>query len=172
MLNSIDFYKGILLRVIPVRIIVPCCDSDLGGLINRLEHDSVLTIEWFESSYMKLNDDKCHFLLSGCKHEMMLAKIGQSRIWESEKQKLLGVTIDKHLKFEEHIVKQCKKAGQKLSALARVCIILNQERQRTLMKAFIESQFGYCPLFWMLCRRNLKSVNYIPCVKSRSKKES
>ena len=55
---------------------------------------------------------------------------------------MLGVTIDKHLKFEEHIVKQRKKAGQKLSALARVRNILNQERRRTLMKAFIESQFG------------------------------
>ena len=34
---------------------------------------------------------------------MMFAKIGKSRIWESEKQKLLVVTIDKHLKFEEHM---------------------------------------------------------------------
>ena len=93
---------------------------------------------------------------------MMFAKIGQSRIWESEKQKLLGVTIDKHLKFEEHIVKQCKKAGQKLSALARVCNILNQERRRTLMKAFIESQFGYCPLIWMFCGRNLNNrINHL-----------
>ena len=77
---------------------------------------------------------------------MMFANIEQSRIWESEKQKLLGVTFDKHLKFEEHMVKQCKKAGQKPSALARVCNILNQKRRKTLMKAFIESQFGYCTL--------------------------
>ena len=87
----------------------------------------MLAIEWFESNYMKLNEDEYQFLLSGYKHEMMLTKVGQSRIWESEKQKLLDVTIDKHLKFEEHIVKQCKKARQKLSALARVCNILNQE---------------------------------------------
>ena len=102
----------------------------------------MLAIEWFENKFMKLNEDKCPILLSGYKHEIMFANIGKSRIWESEKQKLLGVTIDKHLKFEEHIVKQCKKAGQKHSALARVCNILNQERRRTLMKAFIESQFG------------------------------
>ena len=76
----------------------------------------------------------------------MFANIEQSRIWESEKQKLLGVTFDKHLKFEEHMVKQCKKAAQKPSALARVCNILNQKRRKTLMKAFIESQFGYCTL--------------------------
>ena len=83
-------------------------------------------IEWFENNYMKLNEDKCHFLLSGYRHEMMFANTGQSRIWESEKQKLVGVTTNKHLKFKNHIVEQCKKAGQELSALARVCNDLNQ----------------------------------------------
>ena len=80
------------------------CDSDICDLIKRLEHDSSLAIEWFESNYMKLNEDKCHFIISGYKHEMF-AKIGESRIWK----KLLGVTIDKNLKFKEHILNQYKK---------------------------------------------------------------
>ena len=79
---------------------------------------------------------------------------------------VLGVTINKHLKFEEYIVKQCKKAGQKLSVLARVCNILNQECRRTLMKAFVEPQFGYCPLIWMFCGRNLN--NWISHLNERS----
>ena len=70
---------------------------------------------------------------------------------------MLGVNIKKHLKFEEHIVKQCKKTGQNVSTLARVCNILNEEGQRTLMKAFKDSQFGYYPLIWMFCRRNLNN---------------
>ena len=75
---------------------------------------------------------------------------------------MLGVTIDKHLKFKEHIVKQCKNAGQKLSALARVYNNLNQECRRTLMKAFIESQFGHCPLIWMFCGENLNNrINHL-----------
>ena len=73
---------------------------------------------------------------------------------------MLGVTIDKHLKTEKHIGKQYKKAGQKLSVLARVCNILYQERRRTLMKAFKESQFGRCPLIWMFCGRNLNNRIY------------
>ena len=32
---------------------VYACDSDLESLIKRLEHDSMLAIEWFESSYLK-----------------------------------------------------------------------------------------------------------------------
>ena len=37
------------------------CDRDVNSLINRLEHDSYLAIEWFENNSMKLNQDKCHF---------------------------------------------------------------------------------------------------------------
>ena len=33
------------------------CDSGFHNLILRLEHDSVLVIEWFECNYMKLNQD-------------------------------------------------------------------------------------------------------------------
>ena len=71
------------------------CDSDLEILIQRLEHDSVLAIEWFEGNYMKLNNDKCHVFLSGYKHEVMWANIGQSQIWGSKEQKRLGDVIDK-----------------------------------------------------------------------------
>lgn len=42
---------------------------------------------------MKLNKDNCHFLLPGYKHEIMFVVIEESRLSESEKQKLLGVTI-------------------------------------------------------------------------------
>ena len=122
------------------------CDSDLESLIQRLEHDSMLATEWFESTYMKLNNDKCHLLLSGYKHEVMWANIVQSQIWESKEQKLLGVIIDRDMKFNEYILIQCKKAGRKLCALGRVYKYLNIERRMFLMKAFIESQFAYCPL--------------------------
>ena len=60
------------------------CDSGLESLIQRLEHDSMLSTEWFESNYMKLNGDKCHLLLYGYKHEVMWENIGQSQIWESK----------------------------------------------------------------------------------------
>ena len=138
------------------------CDMDLENLVRRLEHDSMLAIEWFESNYMKLNQDKCHFLLSGHKHEMIWANIGQTKIWESRKQKLLGIIIDRNLRFDEYVLNQCKKAGRKLSALTRICKFMSLERRRTLMKSFIESQFGYCPLIWMFCgRKSNNRINHL-----------
>ena len=31
------------------------CEKDLNSLISRLEHDSLLAIQWFENNYMRLN---------------------------------------------------------------------------------------------------------------------
>ena len=50
------------------------------ALINRLEHDSLLAIEWFENDHMKLNQENCHLLVSGHKHENIWAKVGQTKI--------------------------------------------------------------------------------------------
>ena len=115
---------------------------------------------------MKLNQDKCHFLLSGRKHVMIWANIGQTKIWESRKQKLLGIIVDRNLLFDEYVLNQCKKAGRKLSASTRICKFMSFERRRTLMKSFIESQFGYCPLVWMFCGR--KSNNRIKHLHERA----
>ena len=49
----------------------------------------MIAIEWFESNYMKLNQDKRHLLVSGYKHENISAQIDEVQIWESSKQKLL-----------------------------------------------------------------------------------
>ena len=48
---------------------------------------------------MKLNQDKCHLLISGYKHENIWAQIGAAKIWESSKQKLFGVVTDRDLSF-------------------------------------------------------------------------
>ena len=53
------------------------------------------TVEWFENNFMKLNQDKRHLLVSGHKHEAVWAKIGETKIRESNKQKLLGVVVDR-----------------------------------------------------------------------------
>ena len=58
----------------------------------------------FESNYMKVNGDKCHLLLSGYKYEVMWANTGQSQIWESKEQKLLGIIIVRVMKFDEYIL--------------------------------------------------------------------
>ena len=55
------------------------CDSSLENLLNRLEHDANLAVEWFDCNYMKLNEDQSHLIISGHKSEAMFTKIGQTK---------------------------------------------------------------------------------------------
>ena len=51
------------------------CDMDLKTVLSKLEHDSLLAIEWFEANYMKLNTGKCHLLVAGHKYEWFGRKL-------------------------------------------------------------------------------------------------
>ena len=78
-------------------------------------------------------------------------KIDNYEIHNNKHKKLLGVTIDNKMKFEEHVSSLCTKASQKLHALSRVSAFMNVKQRRIIMKSFINSQFGYSGLqfcFW------------------------
>ena len=131
------------------------CDQDLESVLQRLEHDSLLAVEWFENNHRKLNGDKCHLLISGFKHQAHWVKVGNSITWESSEEKLLGVNIDKDLKFNVHVSNICMKANRKLTALGRISKLIPLNKRRVLFKAFIDSQFAYCSLAWIFHDRGL-----------------
>ena len=53
---------------------------------------------------------------------------------EEDKVKLLGVTIDIQLEFDDHIKSMCKEAGKKISALSRIAPYLNEDKRKLLYK--------------------------------------
>ena len=85
----------------------------------------------------------------------MWAKLDRDIVQESNYVKLLGITLDNNLKFDKHAPNICSKANRKLSALTRVVKFLPFKKRRILIKAFIESQFKYCPLVWMFHVRQI-----------------
>ena len=125
------------------------CDISPDELLIHVEHDFALPVCWFESNYMKLNTDKCHLIISGNKHESLWANVGNDRIWELKYVKLLGINVDRSLKFGFHVLKVCSKANRKSTILSRMLKFLTFKKRRVLFKAYFESQFKYCPLVWM-----------------------
>ena len=73
----------------------------------------------------------------------------------SARETLRGILIDSELSFDQHVSSICSKASKKLHALGRIASFMSFEKRRTLMKAFIESQFNYCPLIWMFHFRTM-----------------
>ena len=67
---------------------------------------------------MRVNAGKSHLLLSS--NSRATAAIDNSYTESEDEQVLLCITIDSNLTFENHINSICKKASQKLNALARI----------------------------------------------------
>ena len=65
-----------------------------------------------------------------------------------------AILIDHKLTFENHLI-IIQKVIQKLHALARISNYIPQKKFRIIMKAFVSSQFAYCPLISMLHSRQI-----------------
>ena len=129
-------------------------NKTVEALIEKLTEDVTVLNIWFENNYMKSNDDKCKLITT---KENTSVKIGNDIIKSSNSVKLLGITIDNKLNFKEHLTNIRKKVSNKLHGLARVSHYTSTHKLRIMMKAFIESQFQYCPLVWMFHSRTLNN---------------
>ena len=118
--------------------------SNLDAVINKLKQSTKNLFQWFTNNNMKANADKCQLLVTG--NYEVSANINKFEIESSKKAKLLGISIDTRFSFEHHITSLCKKATQKLHALARKAYYMDFEKRRSLIKAFVISQFNYSPL--------------------------
>ena len=53
-------------------------------------------------------------------------------------EKLLGITFDSELKFEDHISEICNRATKKVNALHRIANHMSLDKRKMLLKAFYQ----------------------------------
>ena len=122
-------------------------------VLEKLESSTHDLFRWFKENHTKANSDKCHLLLTT--NALTSVNINGFQITKSTEEKLLGIKFGSKLSFENHVSSLCKKASQKLHALTRIVNYMNLYKREALMKAFVISQFNYCPLVWMFHGRKL-----------------
>ena len=91
-------------------------------------------------NYLKPNPDKWHLLLSEVGNEFNIT-IGDVCVSNSSCEKILGVCFDNKLNFNTHVTKLCKKASQKLHALARVSNLMSFRQRQIIMNASFHLNF-------------------------------
>ena len=107
---------------------------------------------------MVLNPGKCHHLVLGNRSNSDTINLNRTKLASSSCEKLRGILIDRYLSFDKHIKSLCRKAGQKLDALARISNYLTHDQERLLLNSIIKCQFSYCPLIWMFRSRSLNNL--------------
>ena len=73
-------------------------------------------------------------------------RVGEPLIKNSACEKLLGVKIYSKLNFDTHVKGFCKKANNRLRALARATPYMSLEKKKLPMNYFFNAQFNCCSL--------------------------
>ena len=89
---------------------------------------------------MILNSDKCYFLTLGFQDVRPNFSYDNVTI-KNVSEKIVCITIDKKLTFKSHLKNICKKANQKLNALARITKFTSPFERKTLLNSFKSLNF-------------------------------
>ena len=122
-------------------------------VLSQPEKDTSTVFTWFQNNYLKASSGKSHLLTTSDNDQHI--NVGWSQLSSSKYEELLGVFIDHKLTSEIHLLNIVQNINQKLHALAKISKYMPQKKLRIIMKAFVSSQFAYCPLIWMFYSRQI-----------------
>lgn len=82
-------------------------------------------------------------------------RIDGSQLDVSESYEYLGLTLDSHLTFEQHIGKLIAACNHKLFTLAKIRKYLDERSATNIYKALIMSKLSYCCIFYGDARKTV-----------------
>ena len=123
----------------------------VSKLIDTLESESNIAIDWFTKNEMIINTDKFQTIILDRKKSNLKnirLTIDNQTIKSVPLAELLGIHLDDKLNFNLHISNICRSSANQLNALIRLKSYLNFHAKRVLINSYIISNFHYCPLVW------------------------
>ena len=143
--------------------------NTISDLINKLESDSNIAIEWFKMNKMIVNRHKFQAIVLNKKRSNLTNtnfQVDNQVIKSVSSVELLDIQIDDKLNFNLHISKICKSAANQLNALIRLNQFLSFHAKEVLINSYIISNFNHYPLVWMFS--STQSLNKIENLQKRA----
>ena len=75
-------------------------EKNIASLLNTLEDETSIVLNWFHMNDKKSNDDKCKLILAN--HEYVSLTLGNESIKASSSNELLDIKLDTNLNYNEH----------------------------------------------------------------------
>ena len=119
-------------------------------------------LSWFRYKSLKANSGKFQFIILGpYDDKCFIFNENAMKIRNTTEVELFGLSIDHKLKCDAHMYKLCKTARFKLQALRRIRNILALEQAKLFINSFVNSQFGYAPIWRFTNKSSILKVNKI-----------
>ena len=109
-----------------------------------LEKACNTSINWFTCNHMQANPNKFQSMLMSRKNCNFELCVDQKIITVNDCSRLLGVHIDKDLKFSQQVRHVTVKSSRQVNALGRLRNLLCTESKLKIVNAFIMPNFKYC----------------------------
>ena len=111
-----------------------------------------IAVRWFDKNQTTANPDKFQsIILSRHRVDQFDIDLDGHVISRGNTLKMLGVTLDDKLNFNEHVRNICQTASCQINALKRISNFLNEQCRMNVYKSFINANFNYCPIVWLFC---------------------
>ena len=123
-------------------------------LESMLQKDIDKVASWSSANKMIIHPEKtkCMIIASRQKHQLdpleLNIVINKSTIQQVDNHKLLGVIIDKDLRWENHINSICKKVSRNLYLLFKLKPYIDVQNMKNFYYAHCLSHFNYCSSVW------------------------
>ena len=146
---------------------IHACGQNLDFVTSNIGSDLKAAICWYKNNEMVASPEKFQLMSIGLKDDIKLCiDIGGIVIQMTDSVKLLGVTVDLILNFNEHVPTICEKASNKARAFSRIAPNVEYEKYVMLYNSFVLLKFNCCSLIWMF--RGKSSNNEIDRIHKRA----
>jgi hypothetical protein len=140
--------------------------TDCNDVVNEMNLNLENITGWLKENKLKLNTEKTKAMvitnssvtrkkfMNNIQHPICIENV---EIEFVDEFKYLGVILDPHLTFDNHVNYIAKKIGKKIYYLARIGKYLNEFTKITLYKSLIAPHFEYCStIFWEMSDKNME----------------
>jgi len=129
-------------------------NTSLKSLCNKINTDLKNLINWLNANLISLNTEKTEIIIFRSQRKLLdfqpFFKLAGVRIYPKSKVKYLGVNLDPHLKWNEHITELSGKLKRANGAIAKLRHYVPFEALNGIYYAIFGSQLRYACQLWGL----------------------
>ena len=122
-----------------------------SSIVPLLNDELILVSNWFKINKLSLNVKKTNFMIFQNRtqsYKDLEINVNGSPIKQTNNIKFLGLLIDPHLSWKDHINHLCNKLSRIVGVLYRVRFQLPSKILLTLYNSLIFSAISYCNIVW------------------------
>ena len=121
-------------------------------LMQIINNELKLVNNWFSANRLTLNIDKTNFILFRSHRKItpidITLEMAGSPLSQVESVKFLGVTVDSHLSWRDHINSIAQKIAKSIGILNRISHLLPEAAKLNLYYSLILPYLSYCNMIW------------------------